>query len=623
MLYSHQLTGLEWLWSLFEGHKGGGILADDMGLGKTMQCSAFLAGLMTSKLIRRAIIVAPKTLLAQWEKELSRCGMGSLLSEYFGTSQASRQAGSSQHSTAVLRRVTRSRGILLTTYGMVLHNAVALARDPAQGSTGSTAAGEPLWDPTPTNITATVCLQGHKIKNSNTQLAQRLREIPAGLRVIISGTPIQNNLMELHSLFDFVAKDLLGDVRSFKVNFERCITAGNDKHAGTREREQAASKAAALRSIITPYFLRREKKEVLQGIDRRAAVPCSMRPTSAPPVQGSRQPPAPPGMGHKNDLILWLTLHPLQQRVYEAFLTSGPVRAALNKTGSALAALTVLKKICDHPALLSEKAAHLVASAGEQQAPLASVQQQSLQHLHMMGPCLCLHGSRPVLPSSSCKTMFVIALLKELIEAGHRALIFSQSRVMLDILQAAIQDRGYTFCRIDGSIASTAERQNLVESFQTDTSIPIFLLTSQVGGLGLTLTGADRVIIIDPAWNPAVDNQSVDRAYRIGQARDVVVYRLMTCGTIEDRIYRKQVFKGGLSRSGTEAGTQFRYFSQQELRDLFSIVPEELLQSKTQQTLHAMHAPKRKASEEVKEHLQRLQHLPHFAGLSDHDLLYT
>ena len=190
---------------------------------------------------------------------------------------------------------------------------------------------------------------------------------------------------------------------------------------------------------------------------------------SAPPVQGGRQPPAPPGMGHKNDLILWLTLHPLQQRVYEvsqtevqcisachvvpgachvvpgsmlslvpppassrpcqllriewacvlsntkalvhtggmrcshvvhflqAFLTSGPVRAALNKTGSALAALTVLKKICDHPALLSEKAAHLVASAG-QQAPTASVQQQPLQHVDMRRPCLCLPASRLSLP---------------------------------------------------------------------------------------------------------------------------------------------------------------------------------------------------------------------------------
>lgn len=105
--------------------------------------------------------------------------------------------------------------------------------------------------------------------------------------------------------------------------------------------------------------------------------------------------------------------------------------------------------------------------------------------------------------------------------------------------------------------------QARVQEFQTSTTIPVFLLTSQVGGLGLTLTAADRVIIVDPAWNPSVDNQSVDRAYRIGQRKNVVVYRLITCGTVEEKIYRKQVFKGGLSRSGTEEGVQFRYFSQQ------------------------------------------------------------
>ena len=105
--------------------------------------------------------------------------------------------------------------------------------------------------------------------------------------------------------------------------------------------------------------------------------------------------------------------------------------------------------------------------------------------------------------------------------------------------------------------------QALVQEFQTRDDIPVFLLTSQVGGLGLTLTAADRVIIVDPAWNPSVDNQSVDRAYRIGQRQDVVVYRLITCGTVEEKIYKKQVFKGGLSRSGTEEGVAFRYFSQQ------------------------------------------------------------
>ena len=116
-----------------------------------------------------------------------------------------------------------------------------------------------------------------------------------------------------------------------------------------------------------------------------------------------------------------------------------------------------------------------------------------------------------------------------------------------------------------------------MQEFQTRDDIPVFLLTSQVGGLGLTLTAADRVIIVDPAWNPSVDNQSVDRAYRIGQRQDVVVYRLITCGTVEEKIYKKQVFKGGLSRSGTEEGVAFRYFSQQVTYVLLhlSLVPKK------------------------------------------------
>ena len=112
-------------------------------------------------------------------------------------------------------------------------------------------------------------------------------------------------------------------------------------------------------------------------------------------------------------------------------------------------------------------------------------------------------------------------------------------------------------------LQASACLQERVQRFQTDNSIPIFLLTSQVGGLGLTLTAADRVIILDPAWNPSVDNQSVDRACRIGQTRDVVVYRLITCGTIEEKIYRKQVYKGALSRTGTDEADPFRYFSHQ------------------------------------------------------------
>ncbi|GFH08860.1 uncharacterized protein HaLaN_03895 [Haematococcus lacustris] len=137
---------------------------------------------------------------------------------------------------------------------------------------------------------------------------------------------------------------------------------------------------------------------------------------------------------------------------------------------------------------------------------------------------------------------------------------------------------------------------------------------AQVGGLGLTLTAANRVVIVDPSWNPSVDNQAVDRAYRIGQTRNVVVYRLITCGTVEEKIYRKQVFKGGLSRAGTEEGAQFRYFTQQQLRDLFQVTSEGLLASDTQRLLHQHHAAQRLSDPDLDQHLHFLTSLEGYTG---------
>ena len=125
---------------------------------------------------------------------------------------------------------------------------------------------------------------------------------------------------------------------------------------------------------------------------------------------------------------------------------------------------------------------------------------------------------------------------------------------MLDVVERAAREDGHALVRVDGRVPAE-ERHARVERFQRDPDIPLALLTTQVGGLGLTLTAADRVVIYDPSWNPAADSQSVDRAYRIGQTRDVVVYRLVTCGTVEEKVYRRQVFKGGLSRAGTGTGT--------------------------------------------------------------------
>ncbi|KAI3429485.1 hypothetical protein D9Q98_005576 [Chlorella vulgaris] len=697
MLYPHQVEGIKWLWSLHKLGRGG-ILADDMGLGKTLQCTAFLAGLIQGRLINRAIVVAPKTLLAQWQKELALCGLQSQAHEY---------GGSAGERDAALRSVVRYRGVLLTTYGMVLHNAAALARH-----VGHDPDGGPMWD-------VMICDEGHKLKNPRMKLREALDAVPVGMRVIISGTPIQNNLTEMWALFNFCAPDVLGDAPDFRDRYEKLITVGSDKHATEYERERGAVAAARLRQEVGPYMLRREKKEVFKPQDAAAAARDGSAGSHAGAETGSqleaggsgaggggKECSKPATMPHKNDLIVWLKLEPMQRRVYQAFLNSDAVKKVFNQTSSALAAITVLKKVCDHPALLSDRAAHNIVSGvdrarrqaaaalgggddgsseaeeidgssddeeeeewksgsescssdDERQHQRSKQQQQrrTKQQQRQEGKAQKRAAGRPVEGpvaavaaggaeeldlwtsadieqrlleevhttgfAASCKTVFVMALLKNLVAEGHRTLVFSQSRVMLNILESAIKEQQWRYCRIDGSVASAAERQARVQQFQGSSSIPVFLLTSQVGGLGLTLTAADRVIILDPAWNPSTDNQSVDRAYRIGQRRDVVVYRLISCGTVEEKIYRRQVFKGGLSRTGMEEGEQLRYFAAQDLRDLFRLDPSECEASLTQRELHDMHAAQRRETPELTRHLAFLRTLGCYAGVSDHDLLFS
>ena len=215
-----------------------------------------------------------------------------------------------------------------------------------------------------------------------------------------------------------------------------------------------------------------------------------------------------------------------------------------------------------------------------------------------------------------------MSLLGHLASNGHRTLVFSQSRAMLDVLERAANADGHSLVRIDGKVPAD-ERHARVERFQSDPSIKLALLTSQVGGLGLTLTAADRVVIYDPAWNPAADSQSVDRAYRIGQTRDVVVYRLVTCGTVEEKVYRRQVFKGGLSRAGTQDGNHFRYFSADETSQLFEVTESGMRSSRTQAELERLHAHQRRWTEELKNVEAPMLTRLGCAGVSDHDLLFS
>ncbi|GBG83531.1 hypothetical protein CBR_g37246 [Chara braunii] len=615
MLYAHQIGGVKWLWTLHE-KKMGGILGDDMGLGKTMQVAAFLDGLFRSKLVRKALIVAPGTLLPHWEKELGVVGLAKVTDKYHGGTPLQRER--------VLMKVLQRGGVLLTTYEMVNYNVKALRGD-IHGRDGFGDTGDDLdtWD-------YVILDEGHTIKNHTTKKAQNLRLIPSGIRVIISGTPIQNNLREMWALYDYCCEGLLGDLQYFREEYEKKITNGSHKEASQREKVIGNAAAKALRNRIAPFFLRREKKDVFpsraKSDDDTGATEASQSSETASTAGKEST------LGRKNDLIVWLPPTRTQERLYVTFTQSDYVKSILNESRSALAALGVLKKICVHPELLTKNASDIIEEGAEELLNPTlrtarkgkGIDDDFVEAVAMAKELVETRdsGIREEDEEQSCKIKFLFSLMKNLIADGHRTLIFSQSKKMLDIIQEKVKANRVRHCRIDGDVSKPADRQRLVDKFQSDESISLCLLTTQVGGLGLTLTGADRVIIVDPAWNPSVDNQAVDRAYRIGQERDVIVYRLITCGTIEEVIYRRQVFKAGLMKTAVEKKRQTSYFSRQELEEVFRVKIGRFKKSETQEQLEMLHGDEQAhLPDNIKKHIGFLKQSG-AAGVSQHDLLY-
>ncbi|CAH3197195.1 unnamed protein product, partial [Porites evermanni] len=320
-----------------------------------------------------------------------------------------------------------------------------------------------------------------------------------------------------------------------------------ERDASAYEKRIGMEMSESLRKLIEPHFLRRTKAMVLEKKKKASDDVDGSEEKENRPEGGAR---IPQSLTRKNDLIIWLHMSDTQQKIYKDFLGLERVKELLMSTRSPLAELNVLKKICDHPRLLSTLACEQLGldeedrlveldSAADQDGPSFATQPKGL------GP------SDRVLTQESGKMVFLVSLLNNLKSEGHRCLVFSQSRKMLDIIQRVITHGGHKVLRIDGTVSKTAERQHLINTFQTDPSYSCFLLTTQVGGVGITLTSADRVVIFDPSWNPATDAQAVDRVYRIGQKKTVVIYRLITCGTLEEKIYRKQIFKDALMKQTT------------------------------------------------------------------------
>ncbi|XP_027692565.1 DNA excision repair protein ERCC-6-like [Vombatus ursinus] len=584
-LFEHQKEGVAFLYSLYKDRRKGGILADDMGLGKTIQIIAFLSAMFDAELVRCVLLIMPTSLISTWIKEFAKWTPGMRIATFHGSSKKER--------TRNLHRIQRKNGVAVTTYQMLINNWQQLSQ--LDGN-------EFVWD-------YLILDEAHKIKSSSTKSSIAARAIPVKNRILLTGTPIQNNLYELWSLFDFACQgSLLGTSKTFKMEYENPITRAREKDATLGEKALGLKISENLMTLIKPYFLRRTKEDVQK---RSANKPQSNLPEKNP---GGDIVCEIPSLSRKNELIIWVYLVPLQEEIYRKFVSLNHIKQLLVETRSPLAELTVLKKLCDHPRLLSARACSLLgfkegnfSGGDESEVAHSDIQIDQVPHESLM--------------QESGKVIFLMALLKRLQDEGHQTLVFSQSTKLLDIIEHLLKKENFETLRIDGTVTPLSERQRRIDLFQRNQGVSVFLLTSQVGGVGLTLTAATRVVIFDPSWNPATDAQAVDRVYRIGQKENVVVYRLITCGTVEEKIYRRQVFKDSLIRQTTgDQKNPIRYFSKQELRELFTI--GDFRSSATQLQLHSLHAGHRKTDKKLEEHIAYL-HTLGIAGISDHDLMFT
>jgi DNA excision repair protein ERCC-6 len=347
-----------------------------------------------------------------------------------------------------------------------------------------------------------VCDEGHKIRNHESAISKLVKRLTADFRLAISGSPIQNSLVELWSLFDFAVPGLLGALDVFEREFAEPIKAGGYANATSFVVFRAYTAAVTLRDMIKPYLLRRLKKDV------QANLPS------------------------KTEQIFFVKLTSIQERAYRDFLESRLCHNILNGSAEAFVGIDHLRKICNHPAMLEDSSALGV-------------------------------------PEHSAKLNLLAKVLPLWQRRGHRALLFSQYLQMLTYVEGLLGRLELTFFRIDGK-TGTIHRQTYIDQFNAGERF-CCLLSTHVGGVGVNMTGADRVIIIDPDWNPSTDNQALERAFRIGQTKDVSVYRLITLGTIEEKMYKKQIFKQFLSNKILQSPNQKRMFKPQTLRDLFRL----------------------------------------------------
>ncbi|XP_072426320.1 DNA repair and recombination protein RAD54B isoform X1 [Chiloscyllium punctatum] len=523
-LRPHQWDGVIFLYECIMGMRTAGrfgaILADEMGLGKTLQCITLIWTLMrqgpygNKPVIRKTLVITPGSLVKNWVSEFQK---------WLGMERLRVFAVDQDHKVEDFIN-SPLYPVLIISYEMLLR-----CLEQIQGF----------------EFNLIICDEGHRLKNSSIKTSTAILSLSCDRRVILTGTPVQNDLQEFYSLIEFVNPGIIGSSSTYRKIYEEPIIRSQQPSA-TKDEKQLGEERATELCRLTGFFILRRTQDIINNY--------------LPP---------------KTEWIVFCRPAVLQLELYHKLLASHAVKSCLQgslENSSHLICIGLLKKLCNHPTLFFQ------SIKGKENLCKTT----DFDHQFESSPYDDLTGIFPINyePSAftakdSGKLQVLIDLLANIHEqnSAERVVLVSNYTQTLDVLQEMCKCFGYSYTRLDGQTA-VSHRQNIVDSFNNKHSQTfIFLLSSKAGGVGLNLIGASRLVLYDIDWNPANDVQAMARVWRDGQKRPVHIYRLLTTGTIEEKIYQRQVSKQSLSGTVVDLKKKSDHasFSLEELRNLFQL----------------------------------------------------
>jgi len=521
VLRLHQRAGVEFMYACLTGEKHSGlgaILADDMGLGKTLQSITILWTLLvqsprTGPTAAKAVIICPATLVKNWEMEIHKWLGDRAVDSY--PAIGSRQKVITKIDN-FLRAPQRNHAVLILSYETFrIHceNITACSQ-----------------------IDLVIADEGHRLKNVKSGISIAVSKFRTKRRLLLSGTPIQNNLDEFYAIVQWCNPGMLGTQEEFSQNYKRAIDKArwNPDECTDAEIELAKTKTTMLVDLVRSFLIRRTSKSLEQHL------------------------PA------KTEFIVFCALTTFQRRLYRKFIASKIVREAnVNMKKSGLISITSLTKLCNHPRLIYDDCKLVHDSGFDEESMLKKKKKRRGCKIKKRGrskgprPKPELSGLFDLYPRNylklikaddSGKTHLVNKICLEANLVGDKVVLVSNYTQTLMVLTLVFQRSGVTYVLLDGSIP-TSRRQKIVDKFNLTSQFTVMLLSSKAGGCGLNLIGANRLVMFDPDWNPANDLQAMARIWRSGQKKPCYIYRLFSTGTIEEKMFQRQIFKNEMADS--------------------------------------------------------------------------